>query len=163
MTNASVRTTVAHNTRRKMLPLLIILFVISYGLLTRMVVEQSRTINSQRSLIHLLFKDNLHYVAALKAGMHWNHGIHAMPNTDMPNAHAFSSQNGSSQIPLIPVPSEQVRSEQVPSVQVPSNKARSRASAKSDRKLGKAGRQPSTRPPAEMTDPSDMRRVSFAI
>jgi len=38
---------------------LTILFLVSYGLLTMLVVEQGRTIDSQRSLIHLLFTDSV--------------------------------------------------------------------------------------------------------
>ena len=38
--------------------MLTILFLLSYGLLTMLVVEQGRTIDSQRNLIHLLFGDS---------------------------------------------------------------------------------------------------------
>jgi hypothetical protein len=41
-----------------MLPLLVILFVVSYGLLTMLVFEQGRTIESQRSLIREMLKDS---------------------------------------------------------------------------------------------------------
>ena len=44
---------------RSLLPVLTILFVVSYGLLTMLVVEQGRTIDNQRSLIHLLFGDSV--------------------------------------------------------------------------------------------------------
>jgi hypothetical protein len=44
---------------RSLLPVLTILFVVSYGLLTMLVVEQGRTIDSQRDLIHLLFGDSV--------------------------------------------------------------------------------------------------------
>ena len=40
---------------RSLLPVLTILFLVSYGLLTMLVVEQGRTIDSQRSLIQMLF------------------------------------------------------------------------------------------------------------
>jgi hypothetical protein len=40
-----------------MLPLLVVLFLISYGLLVLLVVEQDRTIGAQRSLIRDLFSD----------------------------------------------------------------------------------------------------------
>jgi len=40
------------------LPLLVILFVVSYGLLTMLVFEQGQTIESQRSLIHEMLKDS---------------------------------------------------------------------------------------------------------
>jgi hypothetical protein len=45
--------------KRTLLPLLTVLFVISYGLLTMLVVEQARTIDSQRGLIRDLFQDSV--------------------------------------------------------------------------------------------------------
>jgi hypothetical protein len=39
------------------LPVLVVLFLISYGLMTMLIVEQGRTIENQRTLIHELFKD----------------------------------------------------------------------------------------------------------
>ena len=41
-----------------MVPILIVLFLVSYGLLSMLVVEQGRTIDSQRSLIYALFGDS---------------------------------------------------------------------------------------------------------
>jgi hypothetical protein len=40
------------------LPLLVILFIVSYGILTMLVFEQGRTIESQRSLIREMLKDS---------------------------------------------------------------------------------------------------------
>src|SRR5579863_1960332 len=40
------------------LPLLIVLFLISYGLMTMLIVEQGQTIESQRALIRELFRDS---------------------------------------------------------------------------------------------------------
>jgi hypothetical protein len=48
-----------------MLPLLVILFIVSYGILTMLVFEQGRTIESQRSLIREMLKDSTQ-LAALK-------------------------------------------------------------------------------------------------
>jgi hypothetical protein len=48
-----------------MLPVLVVLFLVSYGLLTMLVVEQGRTIQSQRNLIQLLFSDSTQ-LSALK-------------------------------------------------------------------------------------------------
>jgi hypothetical protein len=45
--------------KRTLLPVLTVLFLISYGLLTMLVVEQSKTIDSQRSLIQSLFQDSV--------------------------------------------------------------------------------------------------------
>ena len=51
--------------RTAMLPLLIVLFLVSYAILTLLVVEQGRTIESQRSLLRELLKDSTQ-LAALK-------------------------------------------------------------------------------------------------
>ena len=45
--------------QRSWLPLLTVLFCISYGLMTMLIVEQSRTIESQRALIRELFGDSV--------------------------------------------------------------------------------------------------------
>jgi hypothetical protein len=45
--------------KRTLLPVLTVLFLVSYGLLTMLVVEQSRTIDSQRGLIQDLFRDSV--------------------------------------------------------------------------------------------------------
>jgi hypothetical protein len=51
---------------RVMLPILVVLFLISYGLLSLLVVEQGRIIESQRGLIHDLFNDSTE-LSAMKA------------------------------------------------------------------------------------------------
>jgi hypothetical protein len=48
-----------------MLPLLVVLFLVSYAILTLLVVEQGRTIESQRSLLREMLKDSTQ-LAALK-------------------------------------------------------------------------------------------------
>jgi len=45
--------------KRSMLPLLTVLFLISYGLLTLLVVEQNETIQVQRGLLRQLFGDSV--------------------------------------------------------------------------------------------------------
>ena len=44
--------------RTTLVPVLIVLFLVSYGLLSMLVVEQGRTIDNQRSLIYALFGDS---------------------------------------------------------------------------------------------------------
>ena len=44
--------------RTALLPLLIVLFLISYSILTMLVVEQGRTIESQRTLLREMLKDS---------------------------------------------------------------------------------------------------------
>jgi hypothetical protein len=147
-----------------MLPLLVALFLISYFLLTALVVFQDRTIASQRGLIHLLFKDNLH-LSAMKVGVHKNPA--ARSNQVQAPASAAkqtpSSQTPSAQVPSTQVPSNQVSAMQAPSVQVPVIQATPQASAKSGRNSRKAQKAAPALPPVEITDPSDMRRVSISI
>lgn len=44
--------------KQTLLPLLVVLFLVSYGLMALLVVEQGRTIDSQRTLIRQLFSDS---------------------------------------------------------------------------------------------------------
>ncbi len=44
--------------RTALLPLLVILFLISYSILTMLVIEQGRTIESQRTLLREMLKDS---------------------------------------------------------------------------------------------------------
>ena len=52
-----------------MLPFLVILFLVSYGLMAVLVVEQDRTITSQSSLIHDLLGDSFQ-LNAIKGQLH---------------------------------------------------------------------------------------------
>ncbi len=146
--NAAVTTVVVGKTKRAQIALLAVLFTIAYGLLLMMVVNQGKTIQSQRTLIHLLFKDNQHLkvktaAAQTGAGRFYGHDLNKRAQAQAP----------SSQIPII----------QVPPLQVSPDKANPRAGTKSDRKSRKAEKKLPVSPPAELTDPSDLRRVTFAI
>jgi hypothetical protein len=54
-----------HKPKRIMLPLLVVLFVISYGLMVLLIVEQDATIGAQRTLIRQMFSDSMD-LASLK-------------------------------------------------------------------------------------------------
>ena len=144
-----------------MLPLLVVLFLISYVLLTTLVVLQDRTIDSQRSLIHLLFKDNLHMVAT-KMGLRRNPAAQAnqvqTASSQAPSTQAPSTQAPSKQVPA----SAQAQSTQAQTTQVPVIQAKPEANRKASQKR-KAQKALPQRPPVEVTDPSDTRRVSFSI
>ena len=45
--------------KRSLLPLLTVLFLFSYGLMTVLVVEQGSTIQSQRNMIQVLMRDSV--------------------------------------------------------------------------------------------------------
>jgi len=49
--------------KNSMLPILVVLFVVSYGMMTMLIVEQGRTIDTQRFLIRQLFNDTAQLTA----------------------------------------------------------------------------------------------------
>lgn len=138
------------------LPVLIVLFVISYLLLTKLVIEQDKTIDSQRSMIHMLFKDNL-YLSRLHKHA-WTLKKPKSQGDDQLHA-----QNPASQNPASEGSSDHQLSSQIPLAQVPSSKVGPQANAKNGRRTRKAEKAIPASPPPEPTDPSDQRRVSFSI
>jgi hypothetical protein len=100
------------------LPLLTVLFLISYGLMTMLIVEQGRTIESQRALIRELFRDSTELSAvkqkAAQDGAQTSAAKNQAPATQIP----------STQIPLTQTPSTEIPSTQAPSTtQAPSSQA----------------------------------------
>ena len=84
------------------LPLLTILFMISYGLMTMLIVEQGQTIESQRALIRELFRDSTE-LSAVK--------MKALQDGRAQAAQAAASQNpsASTQAPASQTPSTQAQ------------------------------------------------------
>jgi hypothetical protein len=83
------------------LPLLTVLFLISYALMTMLIVEQGRTIESQRALIRELFRDSTE-LSAIK--------------------HRPADPQGNAPItPYSQVPAGRLPSTQAPRVQAPSS------------------------------------------
>jgi hypothetical protein len=125
---------------RSLLPVLTILFLVSYGLLTMLVVEQGRTIDSQRSLIHLLFSDSVQ-LSSIKGK-----AIQKQQNNDA-QARAQAQKKSS---PVQPAPSD-------PRMQSPST-LQPQAGAK-NQSTGKVGRLLPQKPPKETVDQGDERRI----
>jgi len=71
-----------------MLPILVFLFIVSYALLTMLVFEQGRTIESQRGLIRAMLQDSTQ-LAALKSKIAQGQSQHAQdkspPDPNNPN------------------------------------------------------------------------------
>ena len=103
------------------LPLLTILFLISYGLMTMLIVEQGRTIESQRALIRELFRDSKELSAVkMKAAQETAESNAA--KSQIPAAQQPSTQS-SAQYPSTQAPSTQYPSTQYPSAQAPTKPA----------------------------------------
>jgi len=94
------------------LPLLTVLFMISYGLMTMLIVEQGRTIESQRNLIRELFQDSKELSAAkMKANV--ERVAPAQAQSPLKQAPSSRAQSPSTQSPLTQAPTNQTPSTQV--------------------------------------------------
>lgn len=99
--------------KRGWLPVLTVLFLVSYGLMTMLIVEQGATIESQRALLRELYRDSQE-LSALRMKAQQEKTV------------ADESSRGPSakvQIPVTQTPSTQIPSTQTPSTQVPSTQA----------------------------------------
>jgi uncharacterized membrane protein len=97
------------------LPLLTVLFLLSYGLMTMLIVEQGSTIESQRTLIRELFRDSTE-LSALKqraqAAARVMAGEQPATAAPSPKAQAPVTQNQPSQVPSTQAPTQQAPSTQ---------------------------------------------------
>jgi hypothetical protein len=66
--------------KQNMLPYLVVLFLISYGLMALLVVEQGRTIDNQRDLIRNLFSDSTQ-LNSMKSSALQKHSAGTQPKT----------------------------------------------------------------------------------
>jgi hypothetical protein len=136
--------------KHSMLPLLVVLFLVSYGIMTLLVVEQARTIDTQRNLINVLFDDSAQ--------------LSAMKGKAAQQQYATTHPQGKSQSQA-PSPSSQAK-EQNPDAQTPSSQAPPRSGANSAKTQGnasKARRQSPLRPPKDTSDEADERRALISI
>jgi microcystin-dependent protein len=155
--NTTVSLTAGQQRKRNWLPLLVFLFVISYGLLTTLVVLQDRTIDAQSDLIHLLFKANrLSVTSAQKAPVHIRQHVALSPtHPQVPSSQRSADVNSATSSTQVPLNQN--------ATQVPSSQKKPQSNAKAGKNQPNAGKRSPFRPPAEMTDPSDMRRTVFSI
>jgi hypothetical protein len=121
--------------KRSMLPVLTVLFLISYGLMAMLVVEQGRTIDSQSFLIKELFKDSSELTGMKISSL----------QKQRAQAQAQAEANAHSQ------------------AKAPSSQATPRDNAKSDRNPGKLRRPAPQKPPRNTSDVADERRALFSI
>jgi uncharacterized membrane protein len=122
-----------------MLPVLVVLFLVSYGLMTLLIVEQGTTIQAQRSLIQQLLGDSTE-LSQLKGKV--KQAEQAAP------AQAESAQVQAPTDPEIKAPSTQV---------APAEKTHSA------NKGGKVRRLEPERPPMPASDIADVRRSLKSI
>ena len=125
---------------RTLLPVLTILFLVSYGLLTMLVVEQGRTIDSQRNLIRMLFDDSIELT-----------GMKGKANQkQQAEAQARAQAQSKMKAPAV----------QAPQPQVPPPSPRAGAKSQSTSKFGRPLPQ---KPPKDTSEQGDERRMLISI
>jgi hypothetical protein len=131
----TVQANVIPKPKQSLLPILIVLFLISYGLMAMLVVEQGRTIDSQSFLIRALFRDSTE-LTSMKS---------SVIQKQRAQAQAQAEANANSQ------------------AKAPASQATPRDNAKSNRNPGKLRRPAPLRPPRNTSDVADERRALFYI
>jgi len=100
--------------KRTLLPLLTVVFLLSYGLMTMLIVEQGSVIQSQRNLIKILMRDSTEL---------W--GMRGKAMVDQQEAR--TKAQGHAQAPSVQTPSTKIPATQIPSTQVPTQHSQSHA------------------------------------
>lgn len=153
--NPSVTPNAPLKKKKSLLPLLTVLFLISYGMMTLLIVEQNDTMQAQRGLIDLLQGDSRE-LFAMKIKAHADKWAQ-----DQTRDH---EQDPASQIPSTQIPSTQVPSTQAPSVQTPSTQAPfAQAPQRSQSRPGKGAKPYIEIPPVPASDLGDQRRVLITL
>lgn len=116
--------------------MLVVLFLISYGLMTMLIVEQGETILSQRALIRDLFRDSQE-LSAVK--------INTLK--ERPLAPSTKAQN-----PSTKNPSTQIPSTQAPRIQAPSSQAGPQHGAQNEASKHKRQFRLPSKPAADLVD-----------
>jgi len=143
-----------------LLPLLTVLFCLSYGLMTMLIVEQGSTIESQRTLIRELFRDSVELSVVKQKAQQAARVMAGGQTAPSPKDQSPVTQNQPSQIPSTQIPSTQVPSTQAPTQQSPSSQAVPQHQMQKQTQKQKQQLQTPSRPAADM---SDDRRALITI
>ena len=137
----------AEKPKHSMLPVLVLLFLVSYGLMTMLIVEQGRTIDSQRTLIHQLLGDSFQLSALRGKAIQKEHAAAQVQPKGKAQTQTPSSQ-------------EKPRDFQA---QTPSAQVTPQANAGNVRGAGKIRRPAPRKPPRYTSDEADIRRTLNSI
>ena len=134
--------------KHTLLPLLTILFAISYGLMTLLIVEQGATIANQRTLVHQLFGDSAELSAMKVKAARKKSNSEAQLHAQVPGTKAQNVPD-----PKIQAPSTQSQSGSEQVAEAPSSQAvpQHRAQSRAGRNQHPEFRMPS-RPPDDLTN-----------
>jgi len=139
--------------KRTLLPLLTVVFLLSYGLMTMLIVEQGSVIQSQRNLIKILMRDSTEL---------WGMRGKALADQQMAKTKALGHVPAPSvQAPSNQAPSSQTPSTQIPSSQTPSTPSTQAAPHHSPNHVGRSAKP--QHPPVPASDLVDQRRALRTI
>jgi len=134
--------------KRTLLPLLTVVFLLSYGLMTMLIVEQGSVIQSQRNLIKILMSDSAEL---------WTMKGKAIVDQQTARTKAQShAPSGSAQTPFSQAPLAQT-----PLTQAPSTQAAPQLHAQGH--TGRIGKPQAQHPPVPAADLIDQRRAVRTI
>jgi hypothetical protein len=136
--------------KHSLLPILIVLFLVSYGLMCLLAVEQDRTISAQRYLIRSLLGDSSE-LSNLKGKLIQKQYADAQ-------AQAKAGTRSQAQTPLTQVPSTQA-----PMTQAPMTQDKPGGNAQSSHNAGKTRKSVPPKPPLGISDIVDGRRIVETI
>jgi len=151
--------------KHSLLPVLTVLFMVSYGLMTMLIVEQGSVIQSQGNLIKILNGDSreLWSMKGKAIGDQQMAKARAQNSAQAPSTQVQSpSRTPTSQVPSIQAPSNQVPSTQAPSSQTPSTQGIQQQQHAPSR-TGKALKHGTQAPPVPAEDLVDYRRSLVTI
>jgi hypothetical protein len=153
--NTAVMAIAAPKRKHSLLPVLVVLFVISYGLMTMLIVEQGSVIQSQRNLIQLMSGDT----ASLSGMKGRTIGNQSIAQTGAQN----STPSTQAQAPVRKqTPSTQDPSTQAPSVRTPSTQGTPQQQHGPGR-TGRVAKPGPQAPPIPAADLVDHRRSLVTI
>jgi hypothetical protein len=140
-----------------LLPLLTVLFLVSYGLMTLLIMEQGSTIESQRGLIREMLHDSVE-LSAMKGKVVQDKNVADVQRRARTGAPL--NQAPSTQTPLTQAPSTQTPSAQMPRTQAPSTQVAPNHNARSQVGKVKPRFQTPSRPASDL---ADERRIVMTI
>lgn len=138
--------------KRGWLPLLTVLFLISYGLMTMLIVEQGATIESQRALLRELYRDSEELSALRMKAQQEKAVADAQRHGQSSKTQTPVTQNPSAQIPSTQTPSTQTQSTQAPASTTPSSQAAQQHRTKNQNEKQKPQFQMPTKPASDLID-----------
>lgn len=143
-----------------LMPLLTVVFIASYGLMTMLIVEQGATIQSQRSLIMMLQGDSTQFWAMKGKALHEKQ-MAAVEAQRQAERQSQTQKTPANQTPSTQAPSNHAPSTQNPSTQVPSKQAETQRNSQT--RSGKVAKPHEQLPPVPASDLGDQRRALVTL